>query len=288
MTDPGAIAVVVVSHYSAATLGDCVRAALAADDVAEIVVVDNGTADGSMEAFERAHAAEPRVRVLRNAHNPGFASGCNQGAAATRAPWLAFLNPDCIVQRGTLAAMRGVAEAQGAGLVGADVRDASGEPERAARRVEPTWRRALARVLGDRGALTLPRPAGPREWSTVDAPSGALMLLRREVFAHLGGFDDGYRLHCEDLDLARRVRDAGLPVLVAERARATHAQGVSSRRRPLFVAYHKHRGMQRYFRKHERAALPAPLALAIEAGIWARFALLFPWLALRELAARMR
>ncbi|HET9483453.1 MAG TPA: glycosyltransferase family 2 protein [Xanthomonadales bacterium] len=289
MSEAGAIAVVVVAHYSAATLRECVDAALGADGVAELVVVDNATRDGSIEAFERAFAQEPRVRVLRNADNAGFAAACNQGAAATRAPWLAFLNPDCLVERGTFAAMQALSrERPDAGLVGADVRDATGAREPAARRREPGWRRALARVLGDPSALLLRAPDDGRAASVVDATSGALMLLRRELFDRVGGFDSGYRLHCEDLDLCRRVRDAGLLVLVAEHARATHLQGGSSRRRPLFVAFQKHRGMQRYFRKHERAAVPVPLALLIQAGIWLRFAAMLPLLAVRDLAARLR
>ncbi|HVF36021.1 MAG TPA: glycosyltransferase family 2 protein, partial [Candidatus Saccharimonadia bacterium] len=194
-----------------------------------------------------------------------------------------------IVEPATLATMRALALARpDAGLVGADVRDADGRHEPAARRREPTWRRALARVRGDRDALALPAPPDGSEASEVDATSGALMLVRRELFDRLGGFDPGYRLHCEDLDLCRRIRDDGRVVLVAERARAFHAQGGSSRRRPLFVAFHKHRGMQRYFGKHERARVAAPLAWLIEAGIWLRFALIAPVLVVRELAARLR
>ena len=289
MSDPGAIAVVVVSHYSAATLGDCVAAALRSDSVVELVVVDNATRDGSLDAFERAHAGDPRVQVIRNGGNPGFAAACNQGAAATRAPWLAFLNPDCLVAPGALEAMRALALAfPDAGLVGADMRAADGEPERAARRREPTWRRALARALGDRDALSIAAREPGDGGTLVDAASGALMLLRRTLFEQLGGFDAGFRLHCEDLDLCRRIRDGGRTIRVAENARATHLKGGSSMRRPLFVAFQKHRGMQRYFRKHERASVPPALAVALEAGIWLRFALFAPWLAARELVARLR
>ncbi len=289
MNADGAIAIVVVTHYSAATLDECLAAVLTADTVAELLVVDNATADGSVDEVLRRFEHDPRVRIVRNTTNRGFASGCNQGAAATRPPWLVFLNPDCIVERDTFARMQSLARARpGVGLVGADVRGEDGVPERAARRREPTWRRSLKRVFGDRNAFALARTDRDAEATAVDATSGALMLIERAVFERLGGFDEAYRLHCEDLDLCRRVRDAGLAVVVAERARATHRQGSSSRRRPLFVGFHKHRGMHRYFRKHERAGVPPPLAWLIEAGIWARFALLAPWLALRELAARLR
>ncbi|HVF34680.1 MAG TPA: glycosyltransferase, partial [Candidatus Saccharimonadia bacterium] len=122
MSAPAAIAVVVVAHYSAATLRDCIDAVLAAEGVGEIVVVDNATRDGSIEALEQVFAPEPRLRFVRNTDNVGFATACNQGARTTRAPFLVFLNPDCIVEPATLATMRALALARpDAGLVGADV-----------------------------------------------------------------------------------------------------------------------------------------------------------------------
>src|SRR5690606_10172299 len=103
----------------------------------------------------------------------------------------------------------------------------------------------------------------------VDAVSGALMLLPRALFERVGGFDAWYRLHAEDLDLCRRVREAGAIVAVANDIRVLHLRGVSSRARPLFVEWHKHRGLWRYFTKFEAprrslptraAAPPAPAA----------------------------
>ena len=85
----------------------------------------------------------------------------------------------------------------------------------------------------------------------VDAVSGALMLLPRALFTRIGGFDAAYRLHAEDLDLCRRARAAGAVVAVANDVRVVHVRGVSSRARPLFVEWHKHRGFWRYFRKFE-------------------------------------
>ena len=85
----------------------------------------------------------------------------------------------------------------------------------------------------------------------VDAVSGALMLMPRALFDAVDGFDEGYRLHAEDLDLCRRAREAGAVVAVANDVRVVHVRGVSSRSRPVFVEWHKHRGLWRYFRKFE-------------------------------------
>jgi GT2 family glycosyltransferase len=97
------------------------------------------------------------------------------------------------------------------------------------------------------------------------------MLLPRALFAGIGGFDQGYRLHAEDLDLCRRVRLAGASVAVANEVEVLHVRGVSSRRRPLFVEWHKHRGLWRYFRKFEAGRRGLPVRLAVFAMIWGRF-----------------
>src|SRR3546814_7396566 len=75
--------------------------------------------------------------------------------------------------------------------------------------------------------------------------------MPRSVFNAVGGFDERYRLHAEDLDLCRRVRDAGHAVYVANRVRVLHLRGVSSRRRPWWVEWHKHRGIWRYLRRFD-------------------------------------
>jgi N-acetylglucosaminyl-diphospho-decaprenol L-rhamnosyltransferase len=265
------VAVVVVTHDSGGTLAECLRRVLAADRVTELVVVDNASRDGAPARAEFAHAADARFRVLRNAANPGFATACNQGAAATRAPWLLFLNPDCFVAPDTVARLLDAAASDPTlGVLGADVRDARGAREPAARRREPTLARALAHTFGlarlDR-SLGLASDATTPAVARVDAVSGALMLVPRAVFDALGGFDAGYRLHCEDLDLCRRARDAGLTVAVANDVTVVHAKGGSSGARPLFVRWHKHRGMWRYYRKFDGARDPVWKRALVFAGL---------------------
>ena len=114
--------------------------------------------------------------------------------------------------------------------------------------------------------------------------SGALMLLSRAAFDRLGGFDEGYFLHCEDLDLCRRARDAGYAVLLAGDVRVRHAKGGSSAHRPVFVSYHKHRGMWRWFRKFDPAARKPLTRVLVACGIAAHFLATAPLLALRRVA----
>jgi GT2 family glycosyltransferase len=112
--------------------------------------------------------------------------------------------------------------------------------------------------------------------------SGALMLLPRTVFGQLRGFDEGYFLHCEDLDLCRRARDAGYKVLLAGNVRVRHAKGGSSAHRPVFVSYHKHRGMWRWFGKFDPAAREPLTRALVAGGIAAHFVFTAPLLALRR------
>jgi GT2 family glycosyltransferase len=119
----------------------------------------------------------------------------------------------------------------------------------------------------------------------VEAVSGACMYLPRALFERVGGFDEGYFLHCEDLDLCRRVRDAGALVAVVHSAQVRHAQGSSSWHRPVFVSRHKHRGMWRWFVRHDPAARNPLLRLLVGAAIGAHFLATAPYLWLR---ARVR
>jgi N-acetylglucosaminyl-diphospho-decaprenol L-rhamnosyltransferase len=267
--DAGAIAVVVVSHESAATIDaalDCLRASVG---VTEIRVVDNASTDGTVEAIQRHALADPRVRFIANPDNPGFAMACNQGAAATRAPWLAFVNPDCAPAPDALARLRAHAAGRGACLVGSDLVDADGRHDPAARRRDPDFA-AMLRRPWRAGDLAV---AAEGVLQPVDAVSGAVMLMPRALFAHVGGFDEGYRLHAEDLDLCRRVRAAGGVVAVANDVAVLHLRGVSSRARPLFVEWHKHRGLWRYFRRFEAPRRAVATRAAVWCAIWARFAL---------------
>ncbi|MFT4255354.1 MAG: glycosyltransferase family 2 protein [Pseudoxanthomonas sp.] len=277
-SDAADIAVVVVSHESAATIDECLTRLRAARGVAEIRVIDNDSQDGTLDIVQRHAAMDARLRFVGNPDNPGFAVACNQGAAASHAPWLAFVNPDLMVEADTLARLRAHAGHRAAILLGVDLVDEAGIHDEAARRRDPDFVGMLVGMLKSPAAARLAVPAdAARTVQTVDAVSGALMLLPRTLFAVLGGFDEGYRLHAEDLDLCRRARLAGATVAIANDVCVLHVRGVSSRSKPVFVEWHKHRGLWRYHRKFD-AAKHGWLA---NAGVFAMIWLRFPLAALR-------
>lgn len=276
------IAAVVVTHQSAETIDECLQRLRNADDVEQIRIVDNGSDDGTMDMVQRHAARDPRVRFIANPDNPGFAVACNQGAADSDAPWLAFVNPDCFVEDDSLARLRTHALALVAGgnaLLGADLVDETGERDPAARRHDPDFQHMLRTV----STSQLESPFDPsRTLQRVDAVSGAMMLMPRTLFEAVGGFDPAYRLHAEDLDLCRRVRTAGGVVAVANDVRVVHLRGVSSRNKPWFVEWHKHRGLMRYFDRYEAPRRGLATRCMVRTMIWLRF----PFAVLRAASRR--
>lgn len=275
------IAAVVVTYQSSSTIDDCLHRLRAAVGVVEIRVIDNASSDDTLDIIQRHALDDARLRFIANPDNPGFAVGCNQGARDSSAPWLAFVNPDLRIEPDTLARLRDIAGTSPvACLLGADLIDESGVRDSAARRRDPDFA-AMLRSPGSGSQLGVPIDDA-RAVQAVDAISGALMLLPRSLFDALGGWDEGYRLHAEDLDLCRRARGHGAQVAVANAVRVVHVRGVSSRSRPYFVEWHKHRGLWRYFRTFEASQRTWPVRVGVWCAIWAHFCVVSARQALRR------
>ncbi|WP_036137414.1 glycosyltransferase family 2 protein [Luteibacter sp. 9135] len=282
MTTPDLTSVIVVLADSGPFTRECVEHALASEVPVEVIVVDNGSADGVPESLDRAYARDERVRVVYNRANLGFGAAVNRGALHARGERLLVLNPDCLVQPDTLARMIAYMDVH-TGIVGAVVCDSEGHPDPASRRRDPLMARALRTKLGRGGDGGIdihgPMPQGAEE---VEIVSGALLLIPRNVFERVGGFDETFFLHCEDMDLCRRVRDGGYRVLLAGDVRVLHGKGGSSRHRPVFVSRHKHRSMYLWFRRHDAAARNPLVRLIVWLGIWAHFLVKIPGQLLRR------
>jgi GT2 family glycosyltransferase len=100
------------------------------------------------------------------------------------------------------------------------------------------------------------------------------MFVRREALEKVGPLDEGYFLHCEDLDWCERFRRGGWKVLFVPDTTVVHDKGASSRGRPVRVLWHLHRGMVRYYRKFFRDEYPRPLFWLVLGAVWLRFGLL--------------
>lgn len=273
---PLPVSVIVVCADSGPSLLGCIERALTSELPLEVLLIDNASRDGMPQAIERNHAGDPRLRVIYNHANLGFGAAVNRAAMQARGDTLLVLNPDCLLEGDTVRRLLDALDAQPqAGVIGAVVCAADGTPDPASYRRDPLLRRALVSLLGQRGE-GVAIGAMPTTLVEAEAVSGALMLLPHKLFAQLGGFDENYFLHCEDLDLCRRVRDAGYQVLLAGDVRVLHGKGGSSAHRPVFVSRHKHRGMWRWFCTFDPAARQPLLAGVVWLGIWAHFVLQIP------------
>ena len=204
----------------------------------EAVVVDNASEDGSAAIAEEF---TPQARLVRNADNVGFGRGINQGVAASSAPLILIMNPDCRLVAGAVASMRAELEAHpSCALVGPRVLDPDGAVQGSARGDPDMLTGLFGRTGRLRGLLpSLPVArrnvvtgsgiANGEPSVTVDWVSGACMLVRRAAFDALGGFDERYFMYWEDADLCRRLRARSYQVRYVPGATAVHRVGHSSR-----------------------------------------------------------
>ena len=258
--------VVMVSYRTGPVLTAAIDAVLARDQegMAELILIDNGNPPEVVEALARRAEAEPRFKFVSGHGNVGFARGCNIGAGHARGRYLLLLNPDCRLGPGAIPALLAEAAALGEDwMLGCRVLDPDGSDQRGSRRALLTPRTALVETFRlDRLAPRffhrhrLNRHERPLPGGTVRVPavSGACMMLPAATFRAVGGMDEGYFLHVDDLDLCLRLHRAAIPVYFTPHVEAVHHAG-SSRASPVRVEWHKTRGFLRYFRVHFRSPL---------------------------------
>ncbi len=261
-------AAVIVNFRAGSLLTDCVQSVLADSSAGEfeLVVVDNGSDDGSVDELLRAI---PSARVILSPGNVGYARAANLGIAATRAPIVAVLNPDLTMEPGTAKAMLARFDEQAAlGACGPRVRNLDGSDYPSARR-SPSVSLAVAH-----GLLGLWWPSNPftaryRELNadpaqprSVDWVSGAAIWLRRTALDAVGGWDERYFMYMEDLDLCWRLKRAGYDVAYEPGGAVTHVQGASTSRMPYRMLVQHHRSAWKFARRRLTGARAALLPFA--------------------------
>ncbi len=290
------ISVVIVNFNAGPGLVDAVRAAIS--DAHELFIIDNASTDGSLELLTSVFGRDPKLQIIRSQTNEGFAKACNRGVALANEELIFFLNPDCELEKGAMACLREALQSNpDVGMVGGLLLNLDGSEQAGGRRAIPTpWRsfvRAfrLARFSNRWPKLFFdfhlhkePLPISPIE---VEAVSGACMLVKREAIHVIGLLDEAYFMHCEDLDWCIRFRRENWKILFVPDARMLHHKGVCSRSRPIFVEWHKHKGMTWFYRKLFSHQYPGALMLLVTAGVWFRFILVASYLVARRLTKAM-
>ena len=270
------IAVVVINHNGGDEIVECL-ASVGAEQPVEVVVVDNASTDGSDRRIE---AEQLSTALVRNARNTGFAVAANQGVHASGAPYVLLLNQDATLAGGSLEALVRTFDAHPrAAAVGALVRNPDGSVQPTKRAFPSLGQSVLHGLLG----IFRPDNPGTRAYvlsdddfsteRTVDWVAGPAMAVRREAFDAVGGFDEKFFFFVEDVDLCRRLTDAGWEIWFCPGAEVTHEWGGSWKRRPLRFMWLHQRNLFRYVVKHYRGAwvLTYPF---IALGLIARFMLL--------------
>lgn len=278
-----AVSVIIVNYNAGELLEDCVRSAL--EQAQQVIVIDNASTDFSLQSIESSFLGEPRLKIVHNNKNVGFAAACNIGIQSCAESHILFLNPDCILRQNALQRLVLTLDAnQDTGMVGGLLLNPDGSEQGGGRRAVPTPWRSFVRAFGlmrfanrwpsiffDYHLHEQPLPVEP---ITVEAISGALMLVRRNALEEVGMWDEKYFLHCEDLDWCMRFRQKGWNILFEPCAAVLHIHGACSQSRPVFVEWHKHKGMVRFYRKFFQHQYPGGLMWLVVAGIWIRFAFL--------------
>ncbi len=262
------VSVVIVNWNSRDAVLGCLRALAehSPDGGCEVVVVDNGSVDGSVEAIRRSF---PSVRVIANSQNRGLPAANNQGIAATSAPFVLIANPDTIVQPGAVDAMVDVLNRHDrAAFAIPRLLYEDGELQVSAGEI-PTFFEA---ILGRRFQRRVSNTSGywwdgwaHDEERAIGRGHEACYLVRRRAIEEVGLQDEAYVLDWEGTDWTARMRDAGWQIWFCPKAEVIHLGGVSIRQVQARWIISSHRGMYRFYRSRRPAALRPFIAATIAA-----------------------
>lgn len=270
---PAPVRVVVVTWVSGEVLPSFLATlAEATSSAYEVVVVDNASPSGPPEVPEG-------VLLLEAGGNLGYGKGANLGASGFDGDWLVVANPDVEWEKGALDALLEAARRwPGAGCLGPAIRTPSGQLYPSARAF-PSLGRGIGHALlgpfwpGNRWTRSYRSEQGRPVEGTTGWLSGSLMLLRREAWEQVGGFDPKYFMYCEDMDLCRRLSEAGWTNVYVPSAVITHVGGHATRARSASMLREHHRALFTYLSEHYRGARWAPLRALLGAGLFVRYVL---------------
>jgi GT2 family glycosyltransferase len=254
------ISVIMVSYMTGPALFEAIMAVMDDHDIIELILVDNGNDVQTRLKLGELQQRYDRLRLIQGHGNIGFSKANNLGASFANGEYLLFLNPDAILIAGTpqklVACGRNLTAPW---VVGAMLRLTNGKEQRGARRKMLTpWSAIVSfsplHKLPMFKSIHRESDVVPDQPVNIPVVSGACMMMNRVSFNAIGGFDEDYFLHVEDIDLCRRVGDAGGQVFFVPDADVTH-YGSTSRVRHRTVEWEKTKGFITYFRKHAKTKL---------------------------------
>ncbi|MEM7328704.1 MAG: glycosyltransferase family 2 protein [Pseudomonadota bacterium] len=245
------VTAVVVSYHTGPRLKECLYALVSDPDIRQTIIVNNGNPPEMQAWLTRFVGQRANTEMLDGHGNIGFGAGVNLGVSRADGPDILVINPDAALRWDSITSLQKAAKGLDAPwIVGGRIFDIRGREERGPRRRELTLWRAATSMFGW-NTWTLERTPSPD--APIDMPviSGAFFLTNKTSMDLLDGFDEGYFLHVEDVDLCRRCRAANGRVIYDPHAGALH-YGSTSNVPSATVARHKADGLARYFKKFAR------------------------------------
>lgn len=249
----------------------------------EIILVDNASADGSIQALQedfRGLIEEDILKVFINEENLGFSKANNIGMRVAKGEYILLLNSDTTVERDCLEkCLEQMEKDSNIGALGCKVVLPNGTLDHACKRGFPTPKASLyyflkldrldAKKYGLYDALHL----GEDEVGEVDCLMGAFMLMPKAVLEEVGLLDEEFFMYGEDIDLCYRIKEAGHKVLYYPEAKIIHYKGGSSKKRRTKVIYDFHEAMWIFYKKHYYEKNNAIVNSCVYIGIWAKYRL---------------
>jgi GT2 family glycosyltransferase len=252
----------------------------------EIIIVDNASDDGSVQLIKNRF---PSVRLIENKDNIGFGRGNNQALKIAKGEFMLLINPDAIVSEDTFDKMLSFFNKNpDAGLAGCKIINSDGTLQLACRRSFPGPWTSFTKVTGLSSLFPKSRLfarynltyLNENETYEVDAISGSFMMMRKEVYKRVGGFDERFFMYGEDLDLCYRVQQAGFKVYYVHSTQIIHYKGESTKRSNLDETKVFYNAMHLFVKKHFSSFFIIELILRSAIG----FRKLFAFLGKRRLA----
>jgi GT2 family glycosyltransferase len=267
--------IIIVSYRTGAVLFDAIQNVVASTADVELCLVDNGNPPDVIEKLHLLAASDTRIHFITGHGNVGFSRGCNLGARAAKGEYLLFLNPDSLLPHQAVEQLMQYApKLKRPFMLGARLLNSDGSDQRGCRRALLTPTTALIEAFHlhpffPKARLNFNNEPIPTSITPMPAISGAFMFLPREDFWKINGFDEGYFLHVEDLDLCLRFRRVGGEIYFVPDIVVTHLGG-TSKVTTAFIERHKAHGFIRYFRQNFSATCPTPVLWMLNLAVWAR------------------
>ena len=278
------VSAIVISYYTGPVLGRSLSSLANQPEIKEIILVDNGNFPGAIDKTLAGLEGAVPVKLLSGHGNIGFAAACNKGAAAAAYEFLLFFNPDAIMPEGGVAKLlAGGAELDRPWMMGARLVDPDGVEQQGSRREVLTPWKAFVEAgrlyrLAPRHPyfkrFNLHKEECPEKVSRVPTISGACIFLPKDDYELIGGMDERYFLHVEDVDFCLRFAEAGGKVYFNPHVDVVHFKS-SSRASPVRIEARKTAGMILYFNTHFSDAYPRVFLWLLAGLLWLNFGVLF-------------